>query len=407
MNELPQHRRIEDDLARALNDAAVRAVPETETPPPFVETRKPQAHVRWMLPLMSAAAVLVLVGGTLVTAQLVSADRSHSPDKSLASPTGTPSPTDPPTSTPTTSPTETPSTPSATSHSTTTPTKSDASTSPAVPIVTTKLLSTAAGSFTVPSTWAVAAGAPSSTVCITKDAAPYQAVGGGNNCELLVRSFSATSGDSTLAGGIVDPDRPGGFGGTDVCGSAGNAGITTDQSDDATVGAAAAEHRVFAGSCIQGSLEQWVVPTAPAVVITRWNGAADTDAAAASAVRSGQLAGNRGSVRLVDRGRVVSTEGSGGRWTVNIDRVVLGADGRVENNNSALYTYSEGYVGYPTGLVNIQYYANGKYQDLSPVGLSYLLAKTGFYDTLPPIENMIADITTDGNVVTRLVLHLP
>jgi hypothetical protein len=391
-----QHRGIEDDLARALTDKAARAVPDAEVPPRFIPFRRQQpAHAGWLLPLMSAAAVIVLVGGTLVTARLVSADRSNRPGNSLSGPADV-------------SPTPSASSPDAASTSPSHPTATSSATptSPPVPAATL-LLSTTAGNFTVPATWAVAAGSPAGTVCITDGGAAYRAIGRGDNCELLIRSFSASTGDSTLAGGVVDPDRPGGFGSTDICGDSGNAGIVTDQSDDASVGAAAAEHRVFSGSCIRGSLEQWVVPTAPAVVITRWNGAADTDAAAESAVRSGQLAGGRGNVRLVDRGRVIATYGSGGHWTVTIDRVVLTADGHVQNNSPAIYNYPEGYVEYPTGLVKIQYYAHGKYQDLSPVGLSYLLLKTGFYDTLPPIESMIADITTDGQVVTRLVLHLP
>ena len=395
MSDLPERGRIEDDLARALTDRAARAIPDAEVPPPFVRIRRQPAQASWMFPLMAAAAVIALVVGTLVTAQLVSADRPNRPGTSLSGPADA-SPT------PSASATDVASTSPTTSRQTATP-----SATPTSPVpVATRLLYTDAGSFTVPMTWAVAAGAPAGTVCITAGGAAYRAIGRGDNCELLVRSFSATSGDSTLAGGVVDPDRPGGFGRSDICGDGGNAGISTDQSSDASVGAAAAEHRVFSGSCIQGSLEQWVVPTAPAVVITRWNGAAGTDAAAASAVRSGQLAGSRGNVRLVDRGRVLDTYGTGGHWTVTIDRVVLTADGHVQNNSSATYSYSEGYVEYPTGLVKIQYYADGKYQDLSPLGLSYLLLKTGFYKTLPPIEDMIADITTDGQLVTRLVLHV-
>jgi hypothetical protein len=86
-----------------------------------------------------------------------------------------------------------------------------------------------------------------------------------------------------------------------------------------------------------------------------------------------------------------------------VDRVERQPDGSLLNADPMIYEYHLAPLESPTGLVRMRYVSGTKSTDISPVGLSYLFEHMGWWQTLPPIEDLVATITTDGAYVTDIV----
>lgn len=388
-------RETENLLSRAL-DTRARTMVTEDRPLPILRldsNRVRPLHRRWSMPLLAAAAAVAVVAASTLGARALVAHHAH-PAATQPPVSSSPAPIPSPTPTPTSSATHTAAARASSPHST-----------PAIPPTTIQL---PIGSITVPASWALASAAPVGTSCLTVGGIPFQGNGVQNNCELWIRQFDGVTGNSTLARGVVDPDRPGGAGATSLC-AGGDSGISMDVLTQPMLGAVLAEYREFSGVCIQQRLQQWVVPTGPAIVITRFDRPAGSDAAARQAVLSLKLSGNRTSMRLVDRGYVLSTTRQANQpWLLTIARSYQRPDGQNSFQQQAIQaSYPQATMESPSGLIRIHYYSNGKWTDISEVGLSYLLAHIGFSNTLPPIERMVADVTTDGHYVIDLVLHVP
>jgi hypothetical protein len=245
---------FESRFARLLNEQVDAGLGPRRAAPPFDpgHSIKMPAGARrrsarpWIVPLVAAAAVVVVAAGTLGVSRLV-ADKHNSP---ATTPTP-PAPTQSPTATPTPTPTPMPSTP--------VPDKSGT-------------VNLAGATLTLPSGWVARdflrydpdeSSDPTRGWCLTP--ASTQAKVGG--CPISFRLVVPLAAPEPM----IDVDNRGGFYGNphQVCVPSGVTHSAT-QAAERTFGGRAAEWRQWRDDCASGPpflAEQYVVPTAPAYVI--------------------------------------------------------------------------------------------------------------------------------------------
>jgi len=339
-------------------------------------------HHRWIAPLLAAAAVIAVAAGT-TAAVTISAESDHSHPANTHSPTPTsttPSTTPSPSVAPSTTPAGGGAPP---------PGTSTGSTSTAPPV--TKKLTVQGVTLDVPTNWDFAA---LDNRCLTINGLPPDPVVPSRHCQLEISVISA----SQAASGGFNPDKPYVIGDGNMCGSSSNAPkVTTVQAINTTVGGQLAEYRSYTGECFKGTWEQWTVPTAPGVIITRSYADPATEQAALYAVTNAQLPGPRSQLRLSDRGiiRSVTTEADGVH--IELDRVTRLEQGGISNTNPVTYSY--------VLPANLQISADTADLKMLTVQQLVQLANGKTVDGVaPPLSTLLADLDTDGNHVIHLSL---
>jgi len=339
---------------------------------------------RWIAPLLAAAAVIAVAAGTTAVVTTAAGDHSHPGNTQSPTPTPTtPSATPSPTVAPSTTPVAGGAPPSGTSTG---------STSAAPPV--TKKLTVQGVTLDVPTNWDFAA---LDNRCLTINGLPPDPVVPSRHCQLEISVISA----SQAASGGFNPDKPYVIGDGNMCGSGGTAAqsVKTVLATNAMVGGQPAEYRSFTGACFKGTWEQWTVPTAPGVIITRSYADPATEQAALYAVTNAQLPGPRSQLRLSDRGiiRSVTSEADGAH--IELDRVTRLEQGGNSNTNPATYSY--------VLPANLQIRAATS--DLEPLSVQQLiqLANGTTVDGVsPPLSTLGANLTTDGTTVTGMDLFI-
>ena len=335
---------------------------------------------RWIAPMLAAAAVIAIAIGTTAVVTAVRADRDHNspahtptPTPSLSSTSQAPSHSTSPSSSPPASPSDT------------------ASGTPSTHTVQTKKVTVQGVTLDVPTDWGAVAANGIGNDCLT--------VGGRtpsptNRCQLQVRVVSATQ-----TGGF-NPDKPYVVGDGNMCGSGSNAPkVTTTQATNTTVGGQAAEYRAYTGECFTGTWEQWVVPTAPGVIIVRTLADPATEQAARFAVTHAQLPGPRSSLRITDQGYIRSVDSQPDGVHIELDRVTRLEQGGVSDTNPATYSY--------VLPVNIPIFADTT--DLKPLTVQQLVqlaAGKTIDGVAPPLGKQFALLKTDGSQVTSVLLEV-
>jgi len=260
----------------------------------------------------------------------------------------------------------------------------------------TKKLTVQGVTFDVPTTWGLSPILTGATDCLTIGGVAVRLVNGASNCQLAVRVVSARG----AAQEDFNLDQPLVVGDGAMCGpSTGAPKVTTVQATNATVGGHAAEYRSFTGTCFKGTWEQWTVPTAPAVILTRSYANPATEQAARYVVANAELPGPRSTLRLTDRGVIRSVKGEADGVRIELDRVTRLEQGGNSNTNPATYSY--------VLPANLQIRAATP--DLEPLSVQQLvqLANGTTVDGVsPPLSTLGANLTTNGTTVTGMDLFI-
>jgi hypothetical protein len=365
-------REMEDRLRAAFDAEAGRVTTATLRPaePPHEDDRPSDGVVpiggrrRFVAPLLAAAAVVAIAVGTTAVVR----SSAHGPHT-------------PPANTVTLSP----------------------------PPEPTHALSMYGVTLQVPKTWGFGAPEPGfgGGACVTVGGVPYQQQGRLDNCQL---GFFVMSASDALVGGW-DPDKTDVIGNGSVCGSTSQTDATgaaarsvrAVQAADVQVGGQRADFRAFTGSCFPGTLEQWVVSTAPGVVFTRTRPDPATEAAARYAVQNAVLPGPRSPLRLSDRGYIRSLRSASDGVHIELDRVTRQADGAVSNADPATYAYT-----LPADVEVWWVEIHGPGSESPRLSLQQLvqLSEGHVVDGIqPPLSGLRAELVTDGSRVTRLDLY--
>lgn len=354
---------------------ARQQVPDTRGVPPYpavgpVPTAHPHRR-RWVgLGLVAAAMVAVVTGGALLTnGTSDSAPRPTPAGTSVAPATPAPSTSAAPSSSP-------------------------ASSSPVAstpPAATTRPVTFHGVVLAVPTAWNVVdrpAGDSGETasLCLTPDTAIRQTGDAVDDCQLNVVVGAALWGSH-------DVDRVGFAPDGGLCGTDHRTPHQTDTTvaDEVVVDGYDAEHRGFTGSCLDQVLDQWTIPTAPFVQFWRAYGPADPTgrAQALAVVQSARLPGPRSALRLDDHGYLTAVTGD----AVSLDRVTYLNQLGVRDDNPATYDYplaadvAVTYGGTPLTVAQLQDLGAGR----TVAGV-------------PPLGQLVAELTTDGSQVTALDL---
>ena len=261
----------------------------------------------------------------------------------------------------------------------------------------TKTVTVQGVTFEVPTTWGVAPVQTGATDCLTIGGVAPKSVNAASTCQLAIRVVSA----QTANEGGFDPDKPYVIGDGNMCGSAGALPRTvkTVQASDATVGGFAAEFRAFTGGCFKGTWEQWTVPTAPGVILTRSYAAPATEQAARYVVAHAQLPGPRSALRLTDRGIIRSVTNAADGVHITLDRVTRLEQGGNQNVNPATYSYV-----LPANLkINSPMATQGS---LTASQLLQLAAGHTVNGVTPPLSTLGAYLHTNGTTVTSMDLFV-
>ncbi len=382
-------REIEDRLRAAFEAKAGRVTQETVQPgePPHDDDKPSDGVIigighrrRWIAPLLAAAAVIAIAAGTTAVVAVARADR----DRPAHPPTPTPTPT---LTTP--SPPQTSSSPTAASS----PTTQASSSAPRPSTVVTKKLTVQGVTLDVPTSWGVSQSNGFKGDCITIDGRTSSPT---NRCQLEIQVVSPAQ----AASGGFQPDKPYVVGDGNMCGSSVDAPkVTTTQATNTTVGGQPAEYRAYTGGCFTGTWEQWVVPTAPGVVIVRTLADPATEQAARFAVTNAQLPGPRSSLRITDQGYIRSVDSQPDGVHIELDRVTRLEQGGVWNTNPATYSY--------VLSANVPIFADTT--DLKQLSVQQLvqLAEGKTVDGVtPPLSRQFALVRTDGSKVTSVMLEI-
>jgi hypothetical protein len=252
----------------------------------------------------------------------------------------------------------------------------------------------------VPKNWALAPANGGEEPCITVGGVPEQAIGttAANNCQLSVQVVSIKQ--ITSNGGFY-PDDLEVIGQDALCGSGqGPGGVRSVDAENATVGGQPAEYRSYTGDCFKGTWEHWVVPTAPAVVITRSQADPSTEDAARHAVENAVLPGPRSPLRLGDLGIIRSVDSQADGVHIALDRVNRPEGAAPTNTNSATYPYV-----LPSDLL-ISAAMSVDQKPLTVQDLVQLANGKTVHGISPPLSTLLASITTDGNKVIGLSLSV-
>jgi hypothetical protein len=261
----------------------------------------------------------------------------------------------------------------------------------------TKTVTVQGVTFEVPTTWGVAPVQTGATDCLTIGGLPVKSVDAASTCQLAIRVVSAQG----AAEGGFEPDKPYVVGDGNMCGSAGALPRTvkTVQASDATVGGYAAEFRAFTGGCFKGTWEQWTVPTAPGVILTRSYADPATEQAARYVVAHAQLPGARSALPLTDRGIIRSVTNTADGVHITLDRVTRLEQGGIQNVNPATYPYI-----LPANLkINSPMANQGS---LTVAQLLQLAAGHTVNGVTPPLSTLGAYLHTNGTTVTSMDLFV-
>ena len=346
--------------------------------------------------MLAAAAVVAVVAGATAAVRIGAQGHDRGPAN-----TGTPTPT-PSTSVSSPTPSTTPSThhnsqvvapPAGGSKGSTGSTSTG-------PPVSTHTITALGVSLDVPKNWALGKANGGEQACITVGGVPEQAIGAtaANNCQLSVQVISLRQ---VAGNGGFFPDDLEVIGQDALCGSGAGAGrVRSVDARNATVGDQQAEYRSYTGDCFKGTWEHWVVPTAPAVVITRSQADPATEAAAQYAVAHASLPGPRSPLRLGDLGVIRSVDSQPDGVHISLDRVNRPEGGAPTNTNSATYPY----VLPSNLLINAAMSVDQK--PLTVQDLVQLANGKTVHGISPPLSTLLASITTDGDKVVGLSLSV-
>lgn len=385
---------LEALLRATFTSEAHRQVPDGRAVPSFpaaapVATVHPMRR-RWVgLSVVAAALVAVVVGATVLANETMQSERRPTPAGTSVAPAPTVT-----ASRPTTRP------PSPTARPTAATSTAPATSPSAPPPAPTKQVMVLGVGLTVPSAWNIVTRPVGETgttpsVCFTTDTAIRSTGSATYDCQLSVSVGAALWGST-------DVDRVGFAPDGGLCGTDHRVPHETDTvvADELVVDGQTVEHRGFTGSCLDQTLDQWSVPTAPFVQFWRDFGPADPvgRAQALTAVQSARLPGPRSPLRLMDRGYITAVSGD----TMSLDRITDLNQLGVQDVNPATYPYPVG------NIPPVRYDDPVTQQHLvfAPADMVGLLQGPQVIAgvRVPALSSLQAFITTNGTQVTGIDL---
>ena len=337
---------IETKLKAMLNEQVDAEVGRRRTPPPFQLPSAAEHATRrwfgrdrapWMLPLLAAACVATVVGGSLGASSLLANDKKVAPGTSAPAPSPSVATTPP-------APSSTPTAVATTPTSSTTAPQNTHTQSSEPPKLHYRTVELGGATIAVPDGWTV--GNPfhdstGSSWCLNPSGA--DPADSGYGCAINLETVIPTGQPYTW----IDVDYDG-FGKGDppqYC--IPQRPTVVEQTGDRTFGGRTAEWRLFERTCPDGQAfesEQYIVAYNPSFAMFAGLLTPRIDAAMTEIAEYSTLPSQTDPVRLMDRGIIRSADRGSDGVTITLDRVVNvmnhnGAWVDYVNNNPTTYTY--------------------------------------------------------------------
>ena len=328
---------LKSKLNEQIDAELGRQVPAPPFTPTSTTTAARRSAKRWTLPLLAAACVLVVAGGTAGAVHLLGEN------KHTVAPPATNAPTP----------------------------KTSTSPSPADPSRTVVQLAGAA--ISLPRGWEArdynqylqdgSAYIYKQAWCLAPKSTPVVLQGNGHpdNCTLVLGTIADN-------GNPIDVDIEGGYSADPhPCGQP-TRPVSEEQSGDRVLGGRSADWRRFRWDCQSGTkqYEQYVVATRPGFILISVDANAAMHDVMTGIAANSQLPAETSPLRYMDRGYLRSAQAMADGEHITLDRAVWREDGGVTNTDPAVYEYtiptklwdqadSSGNVGKPPAVGSLVY----------------------------------------------------